>query len=93
MKATRMLLRSEINPIMAGQMAPPTIEATNKDNPSFVYCPRCSRSERRFSYHATKSYQAATTRSRSLGKQTNRENLVCPNRDFESVYILRHNRF
>ena len=41
MNATRMLLWSEINPIMAGKMAPPMIDATNKDDPSFVYRPRC----------------------------------------------------
>jgi hypothetical protein len=28
-----------MNPMMAGQMAPPMIEATNKDDPSFVYRP------------------------------------------------------
>lgn len=32
MKATRMLLWSEINPMMAGKIAPPRIEATNKDD-------------------------------------------------------------
>src|ERR1700680_2187905 len=41
MKATRMLLWSEMNPIMAGEMGQPMIEATNKDDPSFVYRPSC----------------------------------------------------
>ena len=27
-----------------------------------------------------------------LQNQTNREDLVCPNRHFKSVHILRHNR-
>ena len=38
-KATRILLWSEMNPIAAGKMAPPMIDATNKDDPSFVYRP------------------------------------------------------
>jgi hypothetical protein len=41
MNATRIVLWSEMNPIIAGKRAPPIIEATNKDDPSFVYRPSC----------------------------------------------------
>src|SRR6266496_3618226 len=39
--ATRILPWSEMNPMMAGQIAPPIIDATRSEDPSFVYRPSC----------------------------------------------------